>query len=127
MTFEDFKILHKKFTSDSNGSVKWNDADYNKYIDEIHDNTEFYEWTLKEKFLKNNFKTESICCLQMADKIFDSLDEKGQIKYGEVDVVINKWKNGTYGIPIHDGGTSIIEIHFCPWCGQNLTDKKASR
>ena len=127
MTFENFKILHKKFTSESSGDVKYNDADYNKYIDEIHGNQEFYEWTLKEKFLKNNFETESICCLEMADKIFDSLDKKKKIKYGDVDVVINKWKDGTYGIPIHDGGTSIIEIYFCPWCGNNLTDKKASR
>ncbi|HBT09998.1 MULTISPECIES: DUF6980 family protein [Leeuwenhoekiella] len=127
MTFEEFKILHQKFTSDLNGNVKWNDPEYNKYIDEIHENIEFHEWTLKEKFRKNKFNTESICCLQMADKIFDSLDKKRNIKYGDVDVVINKWTDGTYGIPIHDGGTSIIEINFCPWCGQNLTDKKASR
>ncbi|MCB0747094.1 MAG: hypothetical protein KDC90_06460 [Ignavibacteriae bacterium] len=127
MTFENFKILHEKFTSDSNGNVKWNDPEYNEYIDEIHGNKEFYEWSLKEKFLKNNFETESFCCLEMADKIFDSLDKNKKIKYGDVDVVINKWKDGTYGIPIHDGGTSIIEIHYCPWCGQNLSDKKASR
>ena len=47
MTFKNFKVLHKKFTSNSNGSVKWNNADYNKYIDQIHENKEFYVWTLK--------------------------------------------------------------------------------
>jgi hypothetical protein len=26
-----------------------------------------------------------------------------------------------YGIIIHDGGTSSIEIAFCPWCGAPLT------
>ncbi|PHQ28145.1 DUF6980 family protein [Leeuwenhoekiella nanhaiensis] len=127
MTFEEFKILHQKFTSELNGNVKWNDPDYNKYIAVIQENKEFHEWTLKKKFRENKFVTESICCLQMADKIFESLDRKGNIKYGDVDVVINKWNDGTHGIPIHDGGTSIIEINFCPWCGQNLTDKKASR
>lgn len=25
-----------------------------------------------------------------------------------------------YGIPVKDGGTSFIEIFFCPWCGQKL-------
>lgn len=25
-----------------------------------------------------------------------------------------------YGIIIHDGGSSNIKIHFCPWCGKKL-------
>ena len=25
-----------------------------------------------------------------------------------------------YGLPIHDGGSSFIEINYCPWCGANL-------
>ena len=26
-----------------------------------------------------------------------------------------------FGILIHDGGSSMISIEFCPWCGANLT------
>jgi hypothetical protein len=25
-----------------------------------------------------------------------------------------------YGLPIHDGGSSYVEIHYCPWCGASL-------
>jgi len=25
-----------------------------------------------------------------------------------------------YGIVVHDGGSSMIQIHFCPWCGTRL-------
>jgi len=25
-----------------------------------------------------------------------------------------------YGIRVHDGGSSYIEISHCPWCGKNL-------
>jgi hypothetical protein len=53
-----------------------------------------------------------------------SFDQKGRIKHDEVDVVMNRWKNGTYGIPIHDGGTSVIRISYCPWCGQHLSKHK---
>ncbi len=60
------------------------------------------------------------CCREMADKIADSIDSEGVIKYNNADVIINKWGNGTYGIPIHDGGTSVIEISHCPWCGSKL-------
>jgi hypothetical protein len=29
-----------------------------------------------------------------------------------------------YGIIIHDGGSSYIEIKFCPWCGAKLPESK---
>ncbi|MQX54669.1 DUF6980 family protein [Alcanivorax sediminis] len=29
-----------------------------------------------------------------------------------------------YGLIIHDGGTSSIEIVFCPWCGRKLPESK---
>lgn len=25
-----------------------------------------------------------------------------------------------YGIMVHDGGSSYVEIKFCPWCGTRL-------
>ncbi|WP_216599869.1 hypothetical protein [Sphingomonas sp. AP4-R1] len=28
--------------------------------------------------------------------------------------------NGGYGLMIHDGGSSVIDIAFCPWCGAGL-------
>ncbi|WP_460304199.1 DUF6980 family protein [Actinocorallia aurea] len=27
-----------------------------------------------------------------------------------------------YGLIIHDGGSSYIEIAFCPWCGRRLRE-----
>jgi hypothetical protein len=29
-----------------------------------------------------------------------------------------------YGIIVHDGGSSMIQIHFCPWCGTRLPESK---
>lgn len=42
------------------------------------------------------------------------------------DKIINySKKTETCGIIIHDGGSSFIEIKFCPWCGENINfDKK---
>jgi hypothetical protein len=28
--------------------------------------------------------------------------------------------NDCYGILVHDGGSSMIAIDFCPWCGSKL-------
>ena len=29
-----------------------------------------------------------------------------------------------YGINVHDGGSSMVQIEFCPWCGIKLPDSK---
>ena len=29
-----------------------------------------------------------------------------------------------YGIIIHDGGSSYVLIHYCPWCGAKLPESK---
>lgn len=35
-------------------------------------------------------------------------------------IIYHSKKLDTTGIIIHDGGTSFIEINYCPWCGKNL-------
>jgi len=32
-----------------------------------------------------------------------------------------------YGLIIHDGGTSVVGIAFCPWCGSRLPDSQRDR
>jgi hypothetical protein len=29
---------------------------------------------------------------------------------------------GGYGLIVHDGGSSVVEIGFCPWCGSKLPE-----
>lgn len=37
------------------------------------------------------------------------------------DWLIVRDDEGDFGIVIHDGGTSCVEIRYCPWCGTRLT------
>ncbi|OYW44536.1 MAG: hypothetical protein B7Z08_09370 [Sphingomonadales bacterium 32-68-7] len=37
------------------------------------------------------------------------------------DCLIDYWPaSNSYGLIIHDGGTGVISISSCPWCGANL-------
>ena len=119
MNFEEFKALHEKYGGVKSG-VDYNSEEYEQYIDARFDNDEFDEWVSIQDLEKKQFPYKEYCCVDMALRISESLDENEEIKYDDVDVVMNKWSDGTFGIPIHDGGTSVIAINFCPWCGNKL-------
>ncbi len=36
-------------------------------------------------------------------------------------------KYDEYGIIVHDGGSSVVGIDFCPWCGSKLPESKRVR
>jgi hypothetical protein len=41
------------------------------------------------------------------------------------DVLVVYWpKFDEFGIPIRDGGSSVSNISFCPWCGAALSESK---
>lgn len=35
-------------------------------------------------------------------------------------IIYAKPKEELFGIIVHDGGQSFIQIHHCPWCGKKL-------
>ena len=36
------------------------------------------------------------------------------------DSLIVRTETNTFALRIHDGGSSFLEIRYCPWCGTNL-------
>ena len=63
--------------------------------------------------MKNDHK-HSVCSHLEDHSKFDCNEHSDP--YECVDMIIVKTSYG-YGIPIHDGGSSSVEINFCPWCG----------
>ena len=51
------------------------------------------------------------CCEMMKDRL---LDNETALSYNSA--------FREYGLKVLDGGTSIIEIRFCPWCGKQLPE-----
>jgi len=60
------------------------------------------------------------CCRRMTEMINLGLDRNGEIVFDNVNVIMRRMPDGTFGIPVYDGGTSIVVITFCPWCGNSL-------
>lgn len=38
-------------------------------------------------------------------------------------IIYHSKKHNNFGIMIHDGGSSFIEIEFCPWCDKKFENK----
>ncbi len=58
------------------------------------------------------------CCEMMALNV-NSTCALHPARFDCPDALIDKSRGG-YGIIIHDGGSSVIGIGFCPWCGAEL-------
>ncbi len=58
------------------------------------------------------------CC----DRMFEDLSHTCAIHADRADCpdAFITEMNGGYGLMVHDGGSSAIEIAFCPWCGSKL-------
>lgn len=120
MELEKFKNLHTRFFGQQLPQEVLDSEEYEAYLDAIHEDEACYNWATAEKLKAKGFAYEGYCCLMMADKVYQSLDEDGETKYNDPEVIINKWDEGLYGIPIHDGGASMVVINYCPWCGSKL-------
>ena len=64
------------------------------------------------------------CCERMKDNINFKCSQHDN-KYDCPDAIIDYFlKFDEYGIIVHDGGTSIITINYCPFCGEKLPESK---
>lgn len=85
----------------------------------------YRDWELKNRIKQSGMKPGKHCCVEMEYHLLESIREKEVLKedpeYINYDAVITWDKSRrSYGIPIHDGGSSYIRIRYCPWCGKNI-------
>lgn len=65
------------------------------------------------------------CCKTMSDNVNYTCEEHNDPFECPDNLVFYNSKFDEYGLIIHDGGSSFIEIYFCPWCGTKLPESKA--
>ncbi|MCP2045587.1 hypothetical protein [Pontibacter sp. HSC-36F09] len=121
MELERFKELHTRFFGKELPEEVLQSEEYEAYEAAIHENEACYNWAIVEKLRSKGFDSQNYCCLMMADKVYESLDSEGDIKYDDPEVIINKWDEGFYGIPVHNGSATMVVINYCPWCGTKLS------
>jgi hypothetical protein len=67
------------------------------------------------------------CCEAMARQV-DWHCDRHEDPYDCPDaVVVFSARIRAYGLIVHDGGRSSLEIRFCPWCGRRLPESQRER
>ena len=65
------------------------------------------------------------CCDMMTNNVNSTCDQHAD-RHDCPDCLIDYWPSTqTYGIMVHDGGSSMIVISHCPWCGTKLPEESA--
>ena len=98
--------------------IIWETKEYSDYIDSMTEDEIIGDWYLKQQIKKSKVKVGRHCCTKMT--YYLTFDKKTKEINPDAIIRFHK-KTKDYGIPIHDGGSSFIEIGFCPWCGTKLT------
>jgi hypothetical protein len=64
------------------------------------------------------------CCNDMTDRVNYVCHQHEDPFDCPDNLIFYSSKFDEYGIIVHDGGSSFIEISFCPWCGAKLPMSK---
>lgn len=62
----------------------------------------------------------SPCCDMMKAHLHDVCCSQHDDRWECPDYTLAAFADGRIGIPVRDGGRSMIVISFCPWCGVKL-------
>ena len=60
------------------------------------------------------------CCEQMQDQLGHNCSEHRLPHDCPDTLILYSPKFREYGLIVHDGGTSAVQILFCPWCGHEF-------
>lgn len=67
------------------------------------------------------------CCKDMKNNIDKNCDIHNNCFECPDTLIYYNEKFDEFGIIIHDGGESYVNINFCPWCGERLPESKRDR
>lgn len=119
MNCKDYQRLYKRFSDLPLPREVWDTPEYEQYLGHLHECRACGDWFMAQEAERMGVHPEEHVCVHLAYHISQepssTLDPQD-----DADVTLTyDVSNRTYGIPVRDGGSSHIEIKYCPWCGKH--------
>jgi hypothetical protein len=120
MQCDQFREMYPSFFGNG-GSLRtrFDDESYSDWVEHLNNCQSCGDWYLTAQLEARAVPLDDVPCVHVA---YHSLlnCEVHQNAWECPDVALVR-DDGTFGIPVRDGGSSFIEINYCPWCGQSLS------
>jgi len=122
----DFKNLSKRFATKKGLPREASDStEYAAWSDHSNVCSACSDWVQAETVRRRGEDPKKYPCVHIAYHVTEKCGQNADAwECPDITLVFNK-KSGAFGIPVRDGGSSYIQIGFCPWCGVQL--KASSR
>lgn len=131
MDCKDYRRLYPEFSKLPLPREIWDTPEHEEHTEHFHDCASCGDWTLAQRVEARGARVEDHPCVHIAYRVSDKLESSSKDPFEDPDVIIWQFEDsGEYGIPVRDGGSSIITIDYCPWCGVPLhkrTENDAQR
>lgn len=119
MNCDTFHKEYNRFTDLPKPREVWEaeQDEYSDWIDHMHDCNDCGEWYLLQQVINRGHNPELFPCIHLAYYSTHPCDQHEPQDCP--DILVLKTKNG-FAIPVRDGGSSVVGISHCPWCGKEI-------
>lgn len=111
----DFRARHATFTALPLAREVFESDECREWSDHLHDCRDCSEWDMLNQVKARGVDVSSFPCVHLAYYSTEPCDVHADA-WECPDMTLVRSDSG-FGIPVRDGGQSVIEIAFCPWCG----------
>ena len=115
---EAFRALYPDFTAFPLDQRTWGSDEYMEWSEHLHECSECGDWYQLMQVEERGVDVSAFPCVHVAYYSTTPCDVHADA-WECPDMTLVKTGRG-FGIPVRDGGSSSIEIQFCPWCGTKL-------
>jgi len=124
MDCQDFRKLYERFTSPPLSCEVCDSAEYGEWNEHLNNCSSCGEWYLLRQVVGRGVNPADYPCIHVAYHCTRPCEIHSDA-WQCPDMTLVCTPSG-FGIPVRDGGTSVVRIQYCPWCGTKLSGPGAA-
>ena len=113
-----FRAFHAKIQDPEVFNEVARTQDYLDYVQHMSECDSCSDLYMADAVKRRGARVEDYPCVHIAYRETFALGSPDPDN--DPDVIIRRFSDGGFGIPVRDGGPSMVVINYCPWCGVKL-------
>jgi len=118
MNHDSFRALHSKFTTYPLAREIWESDEHDEWFEHLDACVECSDWHSLKQVESRGIDVADFPCVHVALHSTVQCDVHTDA-WECADMTLVRTEDG-FAIPVRDGGSSYIQIDYCPWCGVKI-------